>query len=246
MSLAFSVAPPPEALRGARLGIVREDATFNPRVVAILDRAVDVLLAAGAEVVDPVAPPDLDPINKAEWEVLCYEFKDGINAWFAALGPDAPVKSLADLIIFNVAHADEELRFFAQETLIAANARGPLTDAAYTEARNLAHRLSRAEGIDRIMDEHRLDALVVITAGPAWLIDAVNGDHFTGETSTLAAVAGYPSVTVPAGSDFGLPIGLSFFGRAWTEARLLAFAADFEKRTQARREPEFRPTVKLP
>jgi amidase len=121
-----------------------------------------------------------------------------------------------------------------------------LTEPPYVDALALARRLTRDEGIDRIMGEHQLDAIVVLTAGPAWLIDAVNGDHFTGETSTFAAVAGYPSVTVPAGADFGLPIGISFIGRAWSEARLLALAADFESHARARREPEFLPTVELP
>jgi amidase len=244
--IAGLAAPlPANALRGARVGVMRDAAKFAPRVEEILNRAVDALRTAGAEVIDPIKAPDIDQINESEWELLCYEFKDGINTWFASLGPEGRVKSLAELIVFNVAHAEEELRFFGQETLITAQAKGPLTDHEYLDARALAQRLARDEGIDRLMNDHQLDAIVALTAGPAWLIDALNGDHFTGETSTLAAVAGYPSVTVPAGNDFGLPIGISFFGRAWTDVHLLAFAADFENRMRARSEPEFRPTADL-
>jgi amidase len=241
--LNFFATLRPDALRGARLGVMRKATTFHPRVEKLLDRATDVLRAAGAEVIDPIAAPDFDPINAAEWEVLCYEFKDGLNAWFTSLGPDAPVKSLAELIAFNSAHANDELRIFGQETLITAQAKGPLTEQAYLDARATARRLTRDEGIDKVMTEHRLDAIVMLTAGPAWLIDPVSGDHFTGETSTLAAVAGYPNVTVPAAFVYGLPVGISFVGRAWSEARLLALAADFEARTKARRMPEFRATV---
>ncbi|MBE2215677.1 MAG: amidase [Opitutaceae bacterium] len=239
----FAAALTPGALRGARLGIMRDAATFPPRTSRVLDDVLAALRAAGAEIVDPVEAPAMEKISAAEWEILCYEFKDGINAWFASLGPDARVKSLADLIAFNTAQADRELRFFDQEILVASQAKGPLTDAAYLEAVTQARRLSRDEGIDAILAKHRLDAIVMLTAGPAWLIDPVNGDHFLGETSTLAAVAGYPNVTVPAGADFGLPIGVSFVGGAWTEARLLALAADFEARARVRRTPRFAATV---
>ena len=245
MSLDLAAALSPGALQGARLGIMRDAAKFPPRTARVLDDAVAALRAAGAEIVDPIETPDLEKISAAEWEILCYEFKDGLNAWFASLGPDARVHSLADLIEFNTAHAAQELVYFGQELLVTAQAKGPLTDPAYLEAVAQARRLSRDEGIDALMEKHRLDAIVMLTAGPAWLIDPVNGDHFLGETSTLAAVAGYPSITVPAGGDFGLPVGLSFVGRAWSEARLLALAADFEARLPARRAPRFAPTVDL-
>ena len=243
MALDLSVALAPGALKGARLGIMRDVAKFPPRTARVLEDVLVALRVAGAEIIDPVEPPDLGKIWAAEWEILCYEFKDGINAWFASLGAGTRVKSLAELIEFNTAHADLELRHFGQERLVAAQAKGPLTEPAYLEALAQARRLSRDEGIDALLAIHRLDAIIMLTAGPAWLIDPVNGDHVMGETSALAAVAGYPSVTVPAGEDFGLPIGVSFVGGAWTEPRLLALAADFEARTRARRSPRFLPMV---
>jgi amidase len=246
LRLDFAAQLAPNALQGARLGIMREALAVNPRVQGILDEAIIALRAAGAEVIDPIAPPDLDAISTVEWEVLCFEFKAGVNAWFATLGPDAPVRSLSDLIRFNEAHAAQELVFYGQEILVTAEACGPLTEEKYVAARDRARRLARDEGIDRIMNEHQLDAIVVLTAGPAWLIDHVNGDTLTGESSTLAAVAGYPSITVPAGFDFGLPVGISFVGRAWSEGRLLALAADFEAKANARRPPAFLPTVIVP
>lgn len=245
LSLEFVAGLLPDALHGARLGILRDAIDLNPRGQAILEAAIGAMRAAGAEILDPVPVPDIDPINVAEWDVLCYEFKDGINAWFAHLGPSAPVQSLTDLIAFNESHRAQELQFFGQETLVIAQAKGSRSDPAYLEARTRARRIAREEGIDRLMNEHRLEAIVVITAGPAWLIDPVNGDAFTGESSTLAAVAGCPSITVPAGFDAGLPIGISFTGRAWSEARLLALAAAFEAWTAVRREPRFLPTVEL-
>jgi amidase len=212
---------------------------------ARLTELVAALRAAGAVVVDPLDLPVMKKLSEPEDAVLHYEFKDGINAWFTSLGPDAPVKSLAELIAFNEAHRAQEMPFFAQEELIAAQARGPLTEPAYLDALALSRKLARAEGIDAAMDANRLDALVALSSGPAWLIDSVNGDHFTGDSTSLAAVAGYPSVTVPVGQVFGLPVGLSFFGRAWSDARLLALAADFEAHAQSRREPKFLPHVEV-
>jgi amidase len=237
---------PAGALKGARLGIVRGPFHFHPRMDALLTELVAALRAAGAEVVDPLDMPVVDQLGKPEGLVLHYEFKAGLNAWFASLGAQAPVKSLADLIAFNDAHRAQEMPFFAQEELIDAQGRGPLTDQAYLDAVALSRRLARTEGIDATMDAHTLDALVTLTSGPAWLTDPVNGDHYTGDTTTLAAVAGYPHVTVPATQVFGLPVGLSFVGRAWSEAKLLALAADFEARTHARREPQFLPTIAVP
>jgi amidase len=231
------------ALSGARLGVVRAAMDLNPKTEAVLTAAVAALRAAGAEVVDPVEIAGMKELNNAEFEVLLYEFKDGLNAYFASLGPDAPVQSLAELIAFNAAHAQEEMPYFKQELLEQAQAKGPLTDKAYVDALATCRRLARAEGIDAALAQHQLDALVTLANGPAWLIDPVSGDSYTGGTSTLAAVAGYPSVTVPAGRIMGLPVGLLFTGKAWSELKLLQLAADFERRTGARVPPQFQSSV---
>jgi len=232
------------ALTGARLGIFRAGMALTPKTEAVLADAIAALRAAGAEIVDPVEIAGQKELGDAEFEVLLYEFKDGLNAYFASLGPEAPIKSLEELIAFNRAHADREMPYFGQELLEQAQAKGPLTDQAYRDALATCRRLARAEGIDAALARHRLDALVTLTNGPAWLIDPVNGDSYTGGSSSLAAVAGYPSVTVPAGHVMGLPVGISFTGTAWSEARLLQLAADFERRTAARRPPEFLPSVR--
>jgi amidase len=150
------------------------------------------------------------------------------------------------LIEWNQAHADKEMPLFGQELFIDAEKKGPLTTPAYRKAREACVRLSRRQGIDAVMDKHKLDALVAPTQGPAWLIDWVNGDYSTGGCSTAAAVAGYPHVTVPMGQVRGLPVGLSFFGRAWSEARLLAFAHAYEHATHARKPPTFVASAALP
>ena len=202
--------------------------------------------AAGAVVVDPVelgTGPARAGLQMAEAEVLFYEFKAGLNAYLAARGPGAEVRSLAELIAFNERNAEIEMPYFGQERLVAAEAKGPLSEPGYLAALAASRRLSRAEGIDRTMDEHRLDAIVGPTGGPAWVTDLVNGDHFGGSSSGYPAVAGYPNVTVPAGAVHGLPVGLSFFGRAWSEPTLIRIAYAFEQTTQARLVPAFRPTV---
>ena len=235
----------PGALRGARIGVVRGPFGFHARMDAALTKLVEVLRAAGAEVVDPVKVNSLGKFGSATGDVLSYEFTDGINRYLAEPGRVTPMKSLADLIAFNEAHADDEMRFFGQQEFIAAAKRGPLTEQAYIDARALCRRLARTEGLDAALDADRLDALVMFTRGVATLIDPLNGEGGSGSSSTLAAVAGYPSVTVPAAQFFGLPVGLSFTGRAWSDAKLLALAADFEAATKARREPQFLPTVNL-
>ena len=238
------------ALRGARIGVVRGLPGFHGRMDAIMNGLIETLRTAGAEVVDPVAMPSLAKLGTftssgaAPGIVLSFEFKDGINRYLAEPGRVTPMKSLADLIAFNDAHRAEEMPFFAQEIFLASQARGPLTDKAYGEARDTCLKLTR-EGIDGAMDENKLDALVMFTKGTATLIDLVNGEGGSGGSATLAAVAGYPSVTVPAAQVYGLPIGLSFVGRAWSEPKLLALAADFEAATKARREPRFLTTVTI-
>ena len=239
----FSAALSARALKGARLGLLRGPFGFRPKLEPVLAEVVAALQAAGAEVVDLGEFPLFREASDPETEVLRYEFKDGINAYLATLGPDAPVKTLADLIAFNEAHRAQEMPLFAQETFLKAEAKGPLTDQAYLDARAACLRITRTNGIDVLMDKNRLDALVALTYGPAPLTDPVNGGYSTGASSSPAAVAGYPGVTVPAAQVMGLPVGLSFFGRAWSEPKLLALAADFESATKARREPRFLPTV---
>ncbi|MCY4508968.1 MAG: amidase, partial [Acidobacteria bacterium] len=236
----------PAGLRDARIGVARHFLGFHDGVDGLVDAAVEAMRAAGAVVVDPVelgTGPARAGLQMAEAEVLFYEFKAGLNAYLAARGPGAEVRSLAELIAFNERNAETEMPYFGQERLVAAEAKGPLSEPGYLAALAASRRLSRAEGIDRTMDEHRLDAIVGPTGGPAWVTDLVNGDHFGGSSSGYPAVAGYPNVTVPAGAVHGLPVGLSFFGRAWSEPTLIRIAYAFEQTTQARLVPAFRPTI---
>ncbi len=233
------------ALQGARVGVVRESFGLHPRMEPLLNELVASLRSAGAEVVDPIKLPTLGRLSAVQGLLLYYEFKDGLNRYLDEPGRGTPIKTLAEAITFNAAHQAEELRYFGQEDFIAAQARGPLTDPAYLEAQAVVQRFARTEGIDGIMAAGRLDALVMFTRGPATLTDPVNGDSSSGGSSTLAAMAGYPSVTVPAVHVFGLPVGLSLVGRAWSEAKLLSLAADFETHTRARRVPRFLSTIEL-
>jgi len=232
-----------DGLRGARIGVARAYFGFHRKVDELMESALKVLQRCGAELVDPVEhrlPPEL---QQAEIEVLRYEMKAGLNAYLASLGPGAPVHSLEEVIAFNDRFRDKELAWFGQEELINSQAKGPLTDKAYQDALATCRRLARAEGIDALMDQHRLDALVAPTTGPSHVTDWLNGDHGLGGSTTLAAVAGYPSITVPAGFISGLPVGVSFFGRAWSEPKLLAIAYAFEQATVIRRTPAFIRTV---
>jgi amidase len=169
--------------------------------------------------------------------VFLHEFRADLEAYLGSLGPSQPHRTLAHLIVFNIEHADVEMPFFEQELFEQAAAKGPLTEPAYLEAIAACRRLSRAEGIDAVMDEHRLDALVAPSNAPAWRIDHANGDHYVGGNSTPAAVAGYPNVSVPMGFAFDLPIGISFLGRAWSEGKLIRLASAFEHATHHRRPP---------
>ena len=243
LSLDFVSALKPGALKGARLGVLRGPFGFHPRMEAVLDETVAALKAAGAVIVDVGEFPNLAQVSEPELEVLLYELKAGLNAYLAALRPGASVTTLKEIIVFNEANRAREMPFFGQELFGRAQAKGPLTEAGYLAARALCLKIARTEGIDALLAKHHLDALVALTGGPAWVIDPVNGDAFTGGSSTPAAVAGYPSVTVPASQVFGLPVGISFFAGAWSEARLLALAADFESATKARREPAYLPTL---
>lgn len=231
------------ALRGARIGVAREFFGVHRGVDPLAEQWLDVLRRAGAVLVDPVKWSGESERGGAEFEVFLYEFKAGLNAYLAALGPGAPMQSLAEIIEFNRRQADRELRWFGQEHLEAAETRGPLTEERYRKALATCRRLSRDEGIDAVMQEHRLDALFAPTGGPAHRTDWVHGDHGSGGCSSPAAVAGYPHITVPAGEVCGLPVGASFFGRAWSEPKLLALAYAFEQRVKARRAPRFLPSL---
>jgi amidase len=235
----------PNGLRGARIGVHRKGFGFNDDVDKLMNECIDVIKGLGATVVDPADIPTAGKFDDSEMEVLLYEFKTDLNNYLASLGPKAPVKSMKEIIEFNERHRDREMPYFGQDLMIKAQAKGPLIAKAYRDALAKNHRMSRKEGIDFVMDKNKLDALIAPTGGPAWTTDWVNGDHFTGGYSTPSAVAGYPHVTVPAGFVFGLPVGLSFFGRAWSEGTLIKFAFAFEKATNARRPPKFLPTAKL-
>lgn len=231
------------ALQGARIGVVRNRLFgHDPRVDALAEAALDVLRARGAVVVDPVRIDSLGTFDDGEFEVLMYEFKDGLARFFAWWGPSAPVRSLGDVIAFNAAHAAEEMPFFGQELMEMSDNRGPLTTPYYLETLARNRRLAGAEGIDLVMRTHHLDALVAPTGGPAWPLDTAKGDGgsaFTPSPSTVTSVAGYPHVTVPMGWIEGLPVGLSFFGRAWSEVTLLRLAHAYEQATRHRRPPRY-------
>src|SRR5690606_21980641 len=231
----------PKALAGKRIGVLRQAMGYHPAVDAATEGAVEALRAAGAEVVDPVQIATWRQWGGAEFEVLLYEFKDGLDTYLANSG--APVASLEALVAWNRENADRAMPFFGQELFEQALAKGPLTDAAYLEARARARRLAGEEGLLALLRDQNLDAVVAPTTGPAWPTDPVLGDHFTGAGYGVAAVAGTPSVTVPMGEVRGLPLGLSFLGPAWSEAELLAMAYAFEQATRARRPPAFTPTL---
>lgn len=245
----FTLALDPNGLRGARIGVVRNRLFgSHPETDVLANAAIEVLRRQGATIVDPVEIPTLGQFDSTEFEVLLYEFKADLTSFFRWWGPTAPIRSLADMIAFNTAHPGEELRYFGQELALQAEARGPLTDQAYVDALARNRRMAGTDGIDAVMAANRLDALVAPTGGPAWLIDLVNGDGGTASVpgpSTVTSVAGYPHVTVPMGFDHGLPVGFSFFGRAWSEATLIKFAYAYEQATHHRRPPTFAPTADL-
>ncbi|MFL5638360.1 MAG: amidase [Gemmatimonadaceae bacterium] len=233
----------PGGLRGARIGVLRKNFGFNDSVDGLMANAIDVMKRQGATVVDPVAVETAGKFDDSEFEVLLYEFKADLNAYLAGLGANAPVRTLRDIIDFNDRHKDQEMPYFGQDIMIKAQAKGPLTEKAYLTALAKDQKLSRQQGIDATMAKHKLDALIAPTGGPAWVTDLVNGDHFTGGYSTASAVAGYPHITVPAGYVRGLPVGLSIFGRAYSEPTLIKLAYAYEQATKHRRPPQFLPTI---
>jgi amidase len=234
----------PAGLRGARIGVARKFFGFSDRVDKLMTDAIDALKRAGAIVIDPADLPSHGKYDDSEFEVLLYEFKADLNKYLAERGAGVP-RSLKELIDFNERNREREMPYFGQEIFIRAQAKGPLTDKAYLAALAKNHRLSRAEGIDAVMTKHRLDAIIAPTGGPPWTTDLVNGDHFSGGSSTPAAVAGYPNINVPAGYVYGLPVGISFFGRAYSEPVLIRLAYAFEQATRHRRPPQFSNTADL-
>jgi amidase len=244
-TLDYAAGLDPASLRGARIGVHRKAFGFHRDVDRVMEEALGVLKREGAVLVDPADIPHVGEYDETEATVLLYELKADLNAYLASLGPKAPVKTLAEVIAFNEAHAAVEMPYFGQELFVKAQSKGPLTDQAYLDALKRNRRLSRAQGIDAILGQHRLDAIVAPTGGPAWLTDCLTGDHFGGGSSTPAAVAGYPSITVPAGFAFGLPVGISFMGRAWSEPVLIRLAYSYEQAARIRQPPRFLPSARL-
>ena len=235
----------PAGLKGARLGVVRKYFGFNDAVDKLMDTLLDEMKRAGAEIVDPADIPTIGKFDDSELTVLVYELKADLAAYLARRG-NTSVKSLKDVIEFNERNRDREMPYFGQDIFLKSEQKGPLSTKEYVDALALNHQLSRAEGIDFVMDKFKLDALVAPTGGPAWLTDLINGDHASGGSSSAAAVAGYPNINVTAGFLWGLPVGISFFGRAWSEPTLLKIAYSFEQLTKARQKARFLPTIEMP
>jgi amidase len=236
----------PNGLRGARIGVARKFFGFSEAVDQLMSEALAVMKRLGAEIIDPADIPTMGKFGDAENDVLQFEFKADLNAYLERLGPKAPVHSLKEIIDFNERNAKREMPYFGQDIMVKSQARGPLTSPAYLKALKTCRDLARKQGIDAVMSQHKLDALVAPTAGPASLIDLPNGDHITGgDITSPPAVAGYPHITVPAGYVFGLPVGLSFVGGAYTEPVLIRLAFAFEQATKHRKPPRFLPSVDL-
>ena len=233
-----------DGLKGKRIGVARNFFGSNDAVDAIIEKELAVLRSQGAILVD-VKLPNVDKYNESELQVLLYEFAPGLEAYLKNYAPHAPVKNMADVIAFNEKNAAREMPYFKQEHLVAAQAKPGLDAREYREALANDLRYSRDEGIDQVMKEHKLDALVAPTGGPAWLTDYVNGDHYGGSFSTPAAVAGYPHITVPAGFTRGLPVGMSFVGGAWSEASLIGMAYAYEQASKRRRAPMYPATINV-
>jgi len=230
-------------LKGARIGVARKYFGFSDSVDALMEQSLDAMKKQGAILIDPADIETLGKFDESELLVFMYELKADLNAYLAGLGPNAPVKTLKDIIDFNDHNRQKEMPYFGQDLFLKAEAKGPLTEKSYLEALEKNHRLARIEGIDTTMDKFHLDAMVAPTGGPAWLTDLVNGDHVAGGSSNAAAVAGYPNINVTAGFISGLPVGISFFGRAWSEPTLIRLAFAFEQATKARQAPRFLSTI---
>ena len=233
----------PNGLKGARIGVARKYFGFSEAVDALMEQSLDAMKKQGATLVDPADIETLGKFDESELLVFMYELKADLNNYLAGLGPNAPVRTLKDIIDFNDRNRQKEMPYFGQDLFLKAEAKGPLTEKAYLDALDKNHQLARTEGIDATMDKNRLDAMVAPTGGPAWLTDLVNGDHVAGGSSNAAAVAGYPNINVTAGFISGLPVGISFFGRAWSEPPLIRLAFAFEQTIKARQAPRFLSTI---
>ena len=233
----------PNGLKGARIGVARKYFGFSEAVDALMEQALDAMKKQGATLLDPADVETLGKFDESELLVFMYELKADLNNYLAGLGPNAPVRTLKDIIDFNDRNRQKEMPYFGQDLFLKAEAKGPLTEKAYLDALDKNHQLARTEGIDATMDKNRLDAMVAPTGGPAWLTDLVNGDHVAGGSSNAAAVAGYPNINVTAGFISGLPVGISFFGRAWSEPTLIRLAFAFEQTIKARQAPRFLSTI---
>jgi amidase len=234
----------PTGLKGARLGVVRKYFGFNDAVDQLMDTLLGEMKQAGAEIVDPADIPTIGKFDESELTVFYYELKADLAAYLARRS-GSPVKSLKDVIEFNEHNRGREMPYFGQDIFLKSEQKGPLSTKEYLDALALNHQLSHTEGIDFIMDKFKLHALVAPTAGPAWVTDLIDGDHAAGGSSSAAAVAGYPNINVTAGYLWGLPVGISFFGRAWSEPTLLKIAYSFEQLTKARQKPRFLPTIDI-
>jgi amidase len=232
-------------LKGARIGVARKMMGTDKRIIRIFKSCLDVMKQMGAIIVDPAEVPNFRKFGKTEMEVLHYEFKEDLNRYLA--GTKARVKTMAEVIKFNEKNKDRVMPYFGQEHMEIAQEKGSLRDNKYRNALARNHRLTRKEGIDATMRTYKLDAIVVPSGGPSWTIDLVNGDAVSWdmESASPAAVAGYPHITVPAGYIFGLPVGISFFAKAWQEPTLIRLAYAFEQATKVRKPPEFLPTANL-
>ena len=235
----------PGGLRGSRIGVVRKLFGISDAVDKLMDQAIEEMKRQGAVTVDPADLGTMNQLGDSELRVLLYELKADLNSYLAGLGPEAAVHTLREIIEFNERNHEKEMPYFGQDLFLKAEAKGPLTEKEYLDTLEKNHRLTRKQGIDAVIEKFQLDALVGPTTGPACLTDLVDGDHDTGGSSTPPAIAGYPHISVPVGFVFGLPVGISFFGRAYSEPTLLKLAYAFEQATRHRRAPQFLPTVDL-
>jgi len=246
----------PEGLKGSRIGVARNFFGFNPQVDSVMEECIQIMAAQGAAIIDNAniiqsgeelkdddILADDGKMGESELEVLYYEFKHDLNQYLAGLGPNAPVKTMADIIKFNEENRDRVMPHFGQERMLAAQEKGPLNEKAYLMALETSKRLAGTEGLDAALEKHNLDVIIAPTGGPAWMTDWVNGDHYVGGSSSLAAVAGYVNITVPAGYIHGLPVGISFFAGAFQEPTAIRIAYAFEQASMVRKPPEFLPTV---
>jgi amidase len=234
----------PNGLRGARIGVARTKFFgYSDVTDKVINDAIEGMKAQGAVIVDPANIATAGKFDDSEFDVLLYEFKADLNKYLASLGPKAPIRTLQDIIAFNEQHKDTSMPWFGQEIMIKAQAKGPLTEKKYRDGLAKDLKMSRTDGIDATMNKYKLDAIVAPTGSPAWVTDLLNGDHFSGASSTPAAVAGYPNINVPAGFSHNLPIGISFFGRAYSEPTLIKFAYAYEQASKHRRAPTFIPTL---